>query len=723
MRSKTICFAFVLLVVLNAIPFDGNITYSYEYELEAVRPIDISTPSQTEEFNISSYKDFADVAADLLVSHLMNLTDGTVFHASDANWEIYQLLSSLANYYWAISALAKQYESTGNITYSIAMSRAALRMVELFLDPVYPGFYVNSYAEPELATTKRAGVQAYAYWALDLAEGVNASLDFSAEKQSAIRCLTDILYDDLYGGFYFYTMRNGSLNIPGYFFEIYPNSGKRLDHLVLGANALFDAWVETSNATLLDIANHALNFLYHKMPYYFSMDLSGLRLAVLRNGSAVTVEEGLRSGNAVVTDLNAMAIRALLKGYEVTGNVTYLNFVENLFAALLEYNWDKEAGGWFAETLDGIPYDPLDDEDVKYYKYSEIQFQMTLALEDYYELTLTQFPLRMVIDTFELVLTKLWDFIDEGFVRNGNQEWAVLDDSWEIHYTAVQSQAVLALEIVWAYGLPYVSNVRIQPISPRPHDLINFIATAHDADGISMVYVNYTLSINGTETTGILLLPEHPLAGGVYNNTLNELPDQTRCNFFVVANDTTGREFIAGSYFFIVRADIYAPVVTLRAIYPTDEVRIGDEVIIDFEVYEFPQHSFVWNCELWWRVNSGAFTISNMTFMGVDGELLVFRRSLGQFNAGDQLEFEGRIEDEAGNIGVSARHRLTILGPRQAITPLATWQILAAIGLIAAPGVGYVWAKGRKREYSDAQREGKKAAKHRARRRGSRRRR
>jgi hypothetical protein len=518
-------------------------------------------------------------------------------------------------------------------------------------------------------------------------------------------------------------MRNGSLTVPEYFFEVYPNKGKRLDHLALGATALYDAWVETSNSTYLDIAEHAMNFLIVEMKHYYSMDFHGLKLAVLRNGSAVSVDEGLREGHSIVTDINAIAMRALLKGFETTGNATYMSLVDDVFEALIIYNWDSEYGAWFAETLDGLPYDPNEDEDVKYYKYSEIQFQMVLTMEYMYELTLKQFPLRLIIDTLELTLSKLWEPIDEGFVRNGNQEWQVLDDSWEIHYSAVQSQAILALDTMWSYGLPFVSNVRIQPVSPRPKDVIHFIVTAHDSDGISLVYVNYTLSTNETDTNGILVLPENPQVGNVYNNSIENIADQTRCNFVVVANDTTGREYIAGSYFFIVRTDIFAPIVNLRSIYPTDEVRIGDDVIIDFEVYEFPLHSYVWNCELWWRVNSGAFDVVNMTFMGVDDDHLIYRHNLGQFNAGDELEFEGQITDEAGNVGVSSRFRLTILEPRQVITPLATWQILAGVGLIAAPGLGYLWAKGRKRGYVEAQKEGKKDAKRRARRRGPRRRR
>jgi uncharacterized protein YyaL (SSP411 family) len=707
--------------------FGADITTNLEVTPNVILDSGAPVLSQTEheEFNISSYKDFADATSDLLVSKLMNSTDGAVYTGSNHDWEILQLLSSTANYYWAISALNSSYHATNNETYANYLSRAAIHMIDRFMDPLYPGFYINDYSNPEVGQTKRAGVQAYAYWALDIAEKVNATLDFTAEKQSAITCLTDVLYDDVYGGFHFFTMRNGSLTIPPYFFEIYPNDGKRLDHLALGADVLYDAGVASGNTTLIDIADEALNFLYVRMRYYFEAQYVGLRLAVDRDGAILVLAEGLRPGHTVVTDINAIAMRALLKGYLTTGNTTYLELAEDTFDALLTFNWDSTFGGWFAETLDGVPYDPLDDEDVKYFKYSEIQFQMVLTLEMMYEISLEQLPLQLTIDILDLVLLNLWEEVDEGFVRNGNQEWDVLDEVWEQHFTAVQAQGILSLYRMAGYGLPIVSNVRIQPISPRPHDPIGFIATALDSDGINMVYVNYTTNTNGTLESHIVILESNPIASGVYNNTIAPLPDQTSCNFIVVANDTTGREFIAGSYFFIVEADTFAPVVTLSAIFPTDEVRVGDDVTIEFEVFEHPSHSWVWTCQLWWRVNSApSFTRTNMTYVGLDGNRhLLYQINIGQFNAGDKVEFEGHIEDEAGNIGISMRHILTILGPEMNVTPISAWQIGLGVALVAAPGAYYGYNRFRKRDYVNVQKEGKRAARKKARRRGPRRRR
>ncbi|MHA1135812.1 MAG: hypothetical protein ACTSSE_04930 [Candidatus Thorarchaeota archaeon] len=718
MKLQTVSIAIATLVMLSALMFGASITNDLEYTLDESRLNIIPSLSQDEEYNVSSYHDFALASMDIIISRLMNFSTGNVFHAGDASWEIYQLQTSLSTYHWTIAALARAYESTSNITFSIAMSRAAVKMVDYFYDPVYPGFYVNNYATPETATTKRAGVQAYAYWALDIAESVNASLDFTVEKQSAITCLTDVLYDDVYGGFFFFTMRDGSLAVPEHIFEVYPNDGKRLDHVSLGAAALFDAGAASGNSTLIQIAEHATNFIIRYMKHDYAMELAGLRLAVHRNGTTIILDPGYRSGNSVVTDLNAIAMRSLMTGYQTTGNATYLSLVEDVFDALIANNWDTQYGAWFAEVLDGLPYDPLDDEDVKFYKYSEIQFQIVLALEQLYEVTSDLFPVRMVIDTLELVLTELWEPLDEGFVANSNQEWEVLNDEWEIHYTAVQSLGVLTLERIWNYGLPYISNVRVQPSNPRPHDLINFIATAHDSDGIDMVYVNYTLNNDGIMTTGILELIENPSVGSVYNSSMEDLADQTSCSFLVVANDTTGKVFIAGMYNFMVRADTFPPVVSLSAIRPTDEVSIGDNVIIDMDVYEFPLQSFVYDCELWWRVNSGPFNIVNMTFIGINGQHLIYRYNIGQFQAGDEIEFHGQIIDEAGNLGVSSRYVLTVVGPQIYVSPLAAWQIAAAVGLIAAPGVGYVYAQKKKGKYRQAQRDGKKDAKRRARRRG-----
>jgi len=721
MKTKVICLAIFAIVMLNALTLGANITVSPEYRLDICENAKETILSQ-EEYNISSYQDFTEATIDVLFDRLLNITDGTVYHSGDANWVIFQIGTGLASYYWLITAVSRMYEITNNQTYSIGVSRAANKMVDLFLDPLYPGFYVNEISDPELAQTKRPGVQAYAYWALETAESINASLDFTSEKESAIRCLTDMLYDPVYGGFFFYTMRNGSLTIPDWFFEIYPNDGKRLDHLALGANVLYDVGISTGNSTLISMADQALTLMQGRMKYYFDMELVGLKLAVTRDGGTVIVEEGLRPAHTIVTDINAIAIRALVKGYEITGNTTYIDTAFDVFDALLANNWDTVQGGWFAETLDGIPFDVLDDEDVKYYKYSEIQFQIILALEDMYEATNSLFPIRMVIDTLELVIARLWEPVDEGFISNSNQDWAVIDPLWEVHYTSVQAQGLLGLERIWAFGLPIVSHVRISPTNPRPEDIIGFAASALDSDGIDTVYVNYTITDGSNITMGILPLYPNPSISGVYNNTLGVLEDNSGVNFLVIANDTLGRVFIAGSYYFIVRADTFAPGVYLKTIYPIDEVRVGDEVVIDVETKEFPSHGHTISCKIWWKIGVGVFVSENMTLVGIDGHSWIWRISLGEFFGGDILDFYFEAEDEKGNVGVSILYKLTILGPPIDVSPFVAFQIVVVAGLVAAPAIGYSYVRLRKRSSGDLQREGKKAAQKRARRRGPRRR-
>ena len=724
MKQKIILATIIAMVMLNALTLGADIDTSPEYTLDINRNAKTPLLSQAPENNISTYMEYVDVTLEIMLNNLVDINTGEVFQAGRSDWSGDPLNeTTLASYYWAISALSKAYDISSNETFRVVMSRVANKMVGLFMDPTYPGFYVNQFSGTEIRQTKRAGVQAYAYWALEIAESYNATLDFTIEKESAIKCLTDILYDPVFGGFHFYTMRNGSLNVPSYFDEVYPNDGKRLDHLALGATALYDAALHYGNTTMLDIADKALNFMIKYMREYHDMEYVGMRLAVTQMGGDVGVGPMKRVANSIVTDLNAMAIRALLKGYGATGNSTYLAQANQLFETLFQNNWDGDYGGWFTEVVDGEPYDPLEDGDVKVYKLSEIQFQMILALEDLYEVTDSIYPIRIVIDTLELVIGHLWDNEDEGFVSNGNQRWEVFNDEWEIHYTPVQAQAVLGLERIWGFGLPIVTQVRITPTNPRPQDIIYFSATAFDDDGIDFVYINFTIETGNNVTHGTLPLSAHPTIGGFYNNTMGTLENSTEVNFDVVANDTTGRMFVAGNYHFFVRIDTFAPTATLHAIYPTDEVRVGDNVVVDMETWEFPLHSYTEYCEFWWRLNSAAYTQQNMTALGFSGDRLIWRITLGEFNTGDKIDFFCFVMDESGNIGESRIYLLTILGPRMNITPFTTFQILATVGLIAAPGVGYVYAKSRKRSLSDTQREGKKAARKRARRRGPRRRR
>ena len=329
----------------------------------------------------------------------------------------------------------------------------------------------------------------------------------------------------------------------------------------------------------------------------------------------------------------------------------------------------------------------------------------------------------MVIDCFELLIEHLWDALNEGFFSNGNQLWETFSTDWQLHYTSVQGQAVIGLERAWAYGLPIVTRIRITPSNPRPEDLVYFSATVFDPDGIDSVYVNYSLTVGENETMGILPLPAHPSIGGLFNNTMANFEDDTSVRFEVFANDTTGRVFIAGIYSFLVRLDTFAPIAELHGIYPSNEVRVGDDVIIDMETFEFPTHSLTNSCELWWRLNSAAYTATNMTPIRYERDWIIWRVNLGQFNAGDQIAFFCHVVDESGNIGESRVYVLTILGPEYNITPFSTFQIVATIGLIAAPGVGYAATRWWRRDKGVEQREGKKEARKRARRRGPRRRR
>jgi hypothetical protein len=718
----TIIFAIVLMDAL--IP-SANVTTSPDYRSGTCEITPTAILSQDPEYNISSYRDYAVATADVIVSNHMNLTTGVLYHESIANYtEDTVDKTSLASYFWAINALSTAYGMTNNETYKVAMSRLANMMVNLFMDPIYPGYYVNEYSGEEIRQTKRPGVQAYAYWALKTAEATDSSLNFTLQKQSAILCLTDMLYDPVYGGFYYYTMRNGSLNVPAYFDEAYPNDGKRLDHLALAATVLYDAAVDMANATLISMANQAISFMLSYMKYYHEMNFMGLELAVCRNGSSLaSVKLGASVANSVETDLNAMAIRALIRAYEINGNTTFLDSATAVFQALVANNWDNNLGGWYTETVDGAPYDPLEDEDAKYYKVAEIQFQMILSLEDLYETTNSTYQIQFAIDTLELVLGHLWEPTTEGFVANGDQNWDVLWSEWQVHYTSVQAQAIISLERIWGYGLPIVTRVRVTPSNPRPQDPVYISVIALDDDGIDTVFVNYSMDVEGNKTDGILPLVANPQISGVYNNTMGTLKDQAQVNFWVYANDTTGRVFVAGSYYFMVRLDVFPPVVELHAIYPTDAVRAGDNVIIDIETYEFPLQSITNSCEMWWRLNLGAYTKENMTPIGVENDGIIWRIALGKFHIDDQIAFFCQATDEAGNVGESRLYELTILGPVVNITPITIYQIAIAGGLIAAPGVGYMYAQRRRGKYRLAQREGKKDAKRRARRRGSSRRR
>ncbi|MFW9912429.1 MAG: hypothetical protein ACFFEU_08150 [Candidatus Thorarchaeota archaeon] len=690
---------------------------------------DMLYPAQEEtQFNVSSYYDFALATSDIMIQNLVDADYGTVFHLGLPDWSATAWtalggsipVQSLVDYYWAIASMSRVYNMTANTTISEIISRVANAMLELFQDSSYPGFYVyrpigSAHVDPvalDVIESKRPGVQAYAYYALSMAEAVNSSLDFSTEKESAIRALTDMLYDDTYGGFYLMAYRNGTITDET--LEAYPNNGKRLDHLALGALALYDAGVEYSNSTMISIAQSSVDFMIRHMKQYNESVYQGFRIATNRSGGEPNVGAFLRPASVVVTDLNSMAIRALLRGYQVTGNGTLLNCAEETHDALLTYNWDQTFGAWYAETLNGVPYAPSDYSDTELYKASEIQFQMVRAEEELYEATSDTFYIQLIIDTLDIVLSNFWDKVYEGFYANGDREFNVFAEDWQYHYTGVQALGMLALERVWSYGLPIVSYVRVTPTNPRPIDDITFLATVHDADGVDTVIANCSISYgNSTNVTLIELGPSADFAG-VYNATIDPMNDGVQVNFVILANDTLGKTFIAGSYYFTVREDIWEPVVLLRTIYPSDEVRVGDDVIVEWGTYEFPTHCFLTSFQLYWKVNDGVYEPKNLTLVGADEEYLVWQAELGSFAENDVVSYYCVAVDESGNVGQSAFYRLTILGPPIFVTPWSQWQTAAAIGLVVAPGVGYGITRIRRERSLSTQRDLKKEARKRS---------
>jgi hypothetical protein len=713
MNTKGIMLALIVLLVLIG-PF-LTVEESNTKAMTTARPM---TQFQTsDDYNISSYIDFSEAALNVLLEKMVIQENGSLYHSGDYKYEMIDYSSSLTDFYWTITSLAKMYwvsveEGSANTTLSILMSRAANRMVAIYLDPDYPGFGINTFSDYMARTSKRAGIQAYAYEALSAAEAVNSSLDFSGAKASAISCLVNMLFDNETGGFYFFTLQNGSLAVPSYFDEVYPNDAKRLDHLALGAIALYDASVATSNATLRNMADRSMSFMMKYMKRTFQTTFYGLKLAVNANGSDIAVGQDEPPATLVVTDINAIALRALLKAYNVTGNATYLTFAEDTFQALLHHNWDAANGGWYEETLDGEPYAPVpyNDEDEMYYKYSEIQFQMVLTMEQLYQVTGDTFYIRTAIDTLDLVLSNLWDPTYGGFYQNGNQQWIPLGQEWQIHLTGIQGLGILALQKIWSFGLPIISYVSVNPSNPRPYDPISVSALVSDPDGVDCVYINYTMTLGTKVTEGVMYLEPNPSASGLYNNTFGTLNDTTQVNFYVYANDTTGMAFVAGSYYFVVRHDIWPPVITLRGIYPTNATA-GQNITLRFGTYEFPLHSITECCTLFWAVNGGRFHTVNMTLIGYDADYLLWESDIGAFKAGDVITYYCMSVDEAGNWGASPYYKLTIPGPVINLSPFAAWQLVAIFGAVAAPGFGAAYVYSRKKYASQKQRTLKKEAK------------
>ncbi|MFW9869226.1 MAG: hypothetical protein ACFFEL_06340, partial [Candidatus Thorarchaeota archaeon] len=79
MNQKIIFTAIFALVMFNVLTLGANITVTPEYTLDSVENTKIPLLSQELEYNISSYIDYVEATADLLVAKHMNLASGEVF--------------------------------------------------------------------------------------------------------------------------------------------------------------------------------------------------------------------------------------------------------------------------------------------------------------------------------------------------------------------------------------------------------------------------------------------------------------------------------------------------------------------------------------------------------------------------------------------------------------------------------------------------------------------
>jgi hypothetical protein len=147
----------------------------------------------------------------------------------------------------------------------------------------------------------------------------------------------------------------------------------------------------------------------------------------------------------------------------------------------------------------------------------------------------------------------------------------------------------------------------------------------------------------------------------------------------------------------------------------------GEEIMIEIATYEFPTHSGVTSCILYWRLNDGAYVPLNMTLVALETDHLIWRAALGHFVAGDRISLYCEVEDESGNLGQVFFDTIDVIGQPVVITPLSVWQVIAAFTLVSAPAgyVGYRYMK--KQRVRDTEKTLKKEARKRARKRRSRR--
>ncbi len=438
-------------------------------------------------------------------------------------------------------------------------------------DPNFGGFYTS-----QSDRYKKPGIQAkaiQAFLALYEATGSSTYRDVAIDTLSFIDTSA---WDDTNGYYIYVTSHTGSplLENPNSQDPYEPQS-LRVDHNALMGDALLDLYRVESDDTYLTKACQIYDIIN----------------TTCRNNITNLFYTGVDGSHAIVqldsTDIfiNSLVLEFLAHLYNVTEDSNYYIDFFSTFHSLLLYFWDDNYGGFIASA--SYQYSDLDDTR----KYTERQFYGIQALDEAFKLTDNNVFYNFILDTVEILNTKLYDQVNGGYYQVSNADGTQGDDpTWRNKFTVTQSLAIYTLSSIWMYSKPGALNVVWSPSVPRPHDRVTILIAAFDSNGISNVILNYSINNGNYELKEMV---PHTV-GNMYKAILDPPNiNGTSVDFNVIINNTLNIQAVRGEYLFLWLFDRWPPEVQILGFIPGTEIPVQEEFSIIVTAHDVPSQGDV----------------------------------------------------------------------------------------------------------------------------------
>ncbi|MFX1450749.1 MAG: AGE family epimerase/isomerase, partial [Promethearchaeota archaeon] len=212
--------------------------------------------------NSEYFYNYSIPSLEYILSNLVNKSTYGVYHwcyengsfpltvyINDYNWStrIYSTYQA-----WTILSLLNAYNLTGNITYLDDYAKPMLDfMITTLWDTQYNGFYREYFFNGNFDSEKESWYQQWPIIALLESYKVTNNITYMEYANKTLNFLLNYLWDNSYGGFYFYCQKNGTT----------PETSKHIRSQAGGLSALIKAVDILKNYTLIhDYIDPTLEF-------------------------------------------------------------------------------------------------------------------------------------------------------------------------------------------------------------------------------------------------------------------------------------------------------------------------------------------------------------------------------------------------------------------------------------------------------------------------------